>query len=183
VAKYMAGRRQPPSQGWKTFLRNHANGIAWMDLFVVPTISFRLVYGFRSDGIVLTMLLCSANGISAHLLKSYQKYYNEASYAPIAAQGRDDLACCPDCRSHAGDRFFVLFIWVVPIRRRAASALRTVSLVLISRREGRQQHTTTHNLVARSEYSLISSVVGPEPRPSPLGRGLGLRAMRNVVSK
>ncbi len=74
----MAGRRQPPSQGWKTFLRNHANGIAWMDLFVVPTISFRLLYGFGSDGIVLTMLLCSANGTSAHLLKSYQKYYNEA---------------------------------------------------------------------------------------------------------
>jgi hypothetical protein len=46
VAKYMARRRQPPSQGWKTFLRNHANGIASMDLFVVPTISFRLLYGF-----------------------------------------------------------------------------------------------------------------------------------------
>jgi hypothetical protein len=46
VARYMARRRQPPSQGWKTFLRNHADGIASMDLFVVPTISFRLLYGF-----------------------------------------------------------------------------------------------------------------------------------------
>jgi hypothetical protein len=46
VAKYMARRRRPPSQGWKTFLRNHADGIASMDLFVVPTISFRLLYGF-----------------------------------------------------------------------------------------------------------------------------------------
>jgi hypothetical protein len=46
VAKYMARRRQPPSQGWKTFLRNHTDGIASMDLFVVPTISFRLLYGF-----------------------------------------------------------------------------------------------------------------------------------------
>jgi transposase InsO family protein len=45
VAKYMARRRGPPSQGWKTFIRNHADGIAAMDLFVVPTISFRLVYG------------------------------------------------------------------------------------------------------------------------------------------
>jgi hypothetical protein len=27
VAKYMALRRGPPSQGWKTFLRNHADGI------------------------------------------------------------------------------------------------------------------------------------------------------------
>jgi hypothetical protein len=45
VAKYMARRRDPPSQGWKTFLHNHAGGIAAMDLFVVPTISFRLLYG------------------------------------------------------------------------------------------------------------------------------------------
>ena len=45
VAKYMAKRRCPPSQGWKTFLRNHADGIASMDLFVVPTVSFRPLYG------------------------------------------------------------------------------------------------------------------------------------------
>jgi len=45
VAKYMARRRRPPSQGWKTFLRNHADGIAAMDMFVVPTVSFRLLYG------------------------------------------------------------------------------------------------------------------------------------------
>jgi hypothetical protein len=45
VAKYMARNRKPPSQGWKTFLRNHADGVASMDLFVVPTISFKLLYG------------------------------------------------------------------------------------------------------------------------------------------
>src|SRR6266851_5765421 len=45
VAKYMVKRREPPSQGWKTFLRNHADGIAAMDMFVVPTISFGLLYG------------------------------------------------------------------------------------------------------------------------------------------
>ena len=46
VAKYMAKGRRPPSQGWKTFLRNHADAVASIDLFVVPTISFRLLYGF-----------------------------------------------------------------------------------------------------------------------------------------
>src|SRR5712672_4880195 len=50
VAKYMARRRGPPSQGWKTFLRNHAAGIVAMDLFVVPTISFRLLYGLLIMG-------------------------------------------------------------------------------------------------------------------------------------
>jgi transposase InsO family protein len=46
VAKYMVKRRGPPSQGWRTFLRNHAPDIAAMDLFVVPTIGFKLLYGF-----------------------------------------------------------------------------------------------------------------------------------------
>ena len=46
VAKYMVKRRGPPSQGWRTFLRNHAPDIAAMDLFVVPTIGFKLLYAF-----------------------------------------------------------------------------------------------------------------------------------------
>ena len=46
VATYMVKRRGPPSQGWRTFLRNHSPDIAAMDLFVVPTIGFKLLYGF-----------------------------------------------------------------------------------------------------------------------------------------
>src|SRR6202790_4790440 len=46
VAKYMVKRRGPPSQEWRTFLRNHAPDIAAMDLFVVPTIGFKLLYAF-----------------------------------------------------------------------------------------------------------------------------------------
>jgi transposase InsO family protein len=38
VAKYMVKRRGPPSQGWRTFLRNHAPEIAAMD--------FDLLYAF-----------------------------------------------------------------------------------------------------------------------------------------
>ena len=44
VAKYMVKRGGPSSQGWRTFLRNHAPDIAAMDLFVVPTIGFNLLY-------------------------------------------------------------------------------------------------------------------------------------------
>src|SRR5215213_3115127 len=46
VARYMVKRRGSPSQGWRTFLRNHAPEIAAMDLFVVPTIGFNLLYAF-----------------------------------------------------------------------------------------------------------------------------------------
>ncbi len=46
VAKYMVKRWRRPSQGWRSFLRNHAPDIAAMDLFVVPTIGFSLLYAF-----------------------------------------------------------------------------------------------------------------------------------------
>src|ERR1700737_1133096 len=64
VAKYMVRRRVPPSQGWRTFLRHHADGIAAMDLFVVPTISFRLLYGFLIMGHGRRQLLWF--GVTAH---------------------------------------------------------------------------------------------------------------------
>jgi transposase InsO family protein len=51
VARYMVRRRGPPGQGWRTFLRNHAPDIAAMDLFVVPTIGFNLLYGFVIVGL------------------------------------------------------------------------------------------------------------------------------------
>jgi Homeodomain-like domain len=44
VGRYMVRRRRPPSQGCKTFLCNHVGGIASLDLFVVRTISFQLLY-------------------------------------------------------------------------------------------------------------------------------------------
>src|SRR6202048_3325180 len=44
VAKYMAKKGDPSGQSWGTFLRNHMPHIAAMDLFVVPTVSFNLLY-------------------------------------------------------------------------------------------------------------------------------------------
>src|SRR6202140_4004736 len=64
VAKYMARGRRPPSQGWKTFLHNHADGIASIDLFVVPTISFRLLYGLLIVGHGRRQILWF--GVTAH---------------------------------------------------------------------------------------------------------------------
>jgi hypothetical protein len=44
VAKYMTKRRPGSGQTWKTFLRNHVAGIGAMDVLVVPTINFRLLF-------------------------------------------------------------------------------------------------------------------------------------------
>jgi hypothetical protein len=46
VSKYMVPRKDRPTQTWKTFLRNHADGIASIDLFVVPTIAFEQLFAF-----------------------------------------------------------------------------------------------------------------------------------------
>jgi hypothetical protein len=42
----MVPRRGRPTQTWKTFLRNHADGIASIDLFVVPTVAFEQLFAF-----------------------------------------------------------------------------------------------------------------------------------------
>jgi transposase InsO family protein len=44
VAKYMERGGRGRSQTWKTFLRNHAAGIAAMDFLIVPTVGFKLLF-------------------------------------------------------------------------------------------------------------------------------------------
>ena len=44
VAKYMPRRDKPPSQPWRTFLANHVSQIVAADFFVVPTVTYRLLF-------------------------------------------------------------------------------------------------------------------------------------------
>ena len=115
VAKYMARRRRPPSQGWRTFLRNHADGIASIDLFVVPTISLRLLYGLlvlRHDRRCILWL-----GVTAHpsaewiaqqvteacgwenaphsLIRDRDRVYGEAFTRRVRAMGIRDRPTAP----------------------------------------------------------------------------------------
>ena len=46
VSNYMARPSKPPSQTWKTFLQNHAEAIAAIDMCVVPTLTFDLLCAF-----------------------------------------------------------------------------------------------------------------------------------------
>ena len=54
VAKYMVKRHGLPSQGWRTFLRNHAPDIAAIDLFRSPdhwgfiTITYRFRFSVKT---------------------------------------------------------------------------------------------------------------------------------------
>jgi transposase InsO family protein len=46
----MARPLKPPSQTWKTFLRNHAEAIAAIDMCVVPTLTFELLFAVLVPG-------------------------------------------------------------------------------------------------------------------------------------
>lgn len=57
VSKYMTRPSKPPSQSWKTFLRNHAQAIAAIDLCVVPTLTFDRLFAFLVLGHARRQLL------------------------------------------------------------------------------------------------------------------------------
>ncbi|MGC1824617.1 MAG: hypothetical protein WA723_03150, partial [Pseudolabrys sp.] len=44
VAKYLARYPLTPTPGWRVFLRNHMHDAAAIDMFVVISMSFRLLY-------------------------------------------------------------------------------------------------------------------------------------------
>ena len=50
VSRYMKRGRRPPSQSWITFLHNHANAIAAIDLCIVPTVTFERLFAFLVVG-------------------------------------------------------------------------------------------------------------------------------------
>src|SRR5512147_481311 len=58
VSRYQVRVRNPPLQTWKTFLRNHAEAIAAIDMCVVPTLTFDLLFAFLVLGHGRRQLLC-----------------------------------------------------------------------------------------------------------------------------
>src|SRR6266849_5429435 len=115
VAKYMVKRRGPPSQGWRTFLHNHAPDIAAMDLFVVPTIGFDLLYALlivRLDRRELIWINVTANPTAdwvarqlteafpwdeapRHLIRDRDRIYGSVVTRRLRAMGIRDKPTAP----------------------------------------------------------------------------------------
>ena len=115
VAKYMAKHWGPPSQGWRTFLRNHAPDIAAMDLFVVPTIGFSLLYAFvivRLDRRELVWINVTKNPTAewiarqlteafpwdeapVYLIRDHDRVYGDFALRRIRAMGIRDKPTTP----------------------------------------------------------------------------------------
>jgi transposase InsO family protein len=115
VAKYMVKRRGPPSHGWRTFLRNHVPEVAAMDLFVVPTIGFDLLYAFiiiRLDRRDLVWINVTTNPTAEwiarqlteafpwheaprYLIRDRDRIYGEVARQRIRAMGIRDKPIAP----------------------------------------------------------------------------------------
>jgi hypothetical protein len=124
VAKYMVKRRGPPSQGWRTFLRNHAPDIAAMDLFVVPTIGFDLLYAFvivRLDRRDLVWINVTANPTAEwvarqiaeafpwdeaphYLIRDRDRIYGSVVTRRLRAMGIRDKPTAPERPCRTADR-------------------------------------------------------------------------------
>jgi transposase InsO family protein len=115
VAKYMKPRRGPPSQGWKTFLKNHMPETAAIDFFVVPTVTFRLLYGFvvlRHERRDIVHVAVTANPTAAwtsrqlteafpwdnvprYLLRDRDGIYGEEFATRVQAMGIQEVVSAP----------------------------------------------------------------------------------------
>jgi hypothetical protein len=94
VAKYMARRHRPPSQGWRTFLLNHAPEIAAMDLFVVPTIRFNFLYAFiilRLDRRHLVWINVTANPTAEWVARQITEAFRWEQAPEFLIRDRDGI--------------------------------------------------------------------------------------------
>jgi hypothetical protein len=111
----MARRGRGSSQTWRTFLRNHAAGIAAMDFLIVPTVGFRLLFILvilrhqRRRLISLSMTTNPTaewiarqitdafpwNDAPAHLIRDRDGSYGHAVTRRLAAMGIRDHPTAP----------------------------------------------------------------------------------------
>ena len=137
VAKYMAKKGEPAGQSWGTFLRNHMPHIAAMDLFVIPTVSFNLLYVLviarlaRRERVWINVTAHpTAEWIAQQITEAFSRYedprylirdrdriYGAGITRRLRAIGIRDKPIAPGspCNRHFGDAlidpFFLLSCW------------------------------------------------------------------------
>ncbi len=143
----MIRRRGPPSQGWSTFLRNHAPDIAAIDLLVVPTVSFKLLYApeiLRLDRRRLVWINPTASPTAAWIARQITEAFpwDEAPVYLI----RD--------RDRAYGTIFVRRVRAMGIRDRPAAAHSPWHNGHVERLIGSIRHQCLDHVIVRSEDHL-----------------------------
>ena len=94
VARYMRRHLRPPSQTWRTFLTNHASQIMAADLFVVPTVSFRLLFVLimlAHDRRRLVHVAVTAHPTAAWTAQQLRNAYSEHDAPRYLLHDRDSI--------------------------------------------------------------------------------------------
>ena len=144
VSKYMVRHRGPPSQTWRTFLRNHADAIAAIDLCVVPTLTFECLFAFLVVGHGRRQLLWFAvtrhptaewlaqqiveafpwDMAPTYLVRDNDGAYGHAFTSRVRAMGIRDrpIAAAIDSRRVVGGRHFASMGWPRRVTHYAGAA-------------------------------------------------------------
>jgi len=194
VSNYMIRRRGPPSQTWRTFLRNHVGDIVALGFFTVPTATFRVLFVL----IILShdrrrifhfnvtanptaqwtarqlLEACGTDDTPRYLLRDNDSIYGTAFRRQVEALGIDDVTTAP--RSP----------WQNPYAERVIGSIRRECLdhmIVLGRRHLKKvlSDYVDYYHSARTPQSLDKDAPNGRPRQSPeYGEVVELRRVRGL---
>ncbi len=183
VSKYMIRHPRPPSQTWRTFLRNHAECLASIDFFVLPTASFRLLFVFillHHERRRIVHFGVTANPTAAwvaqqiteafpwdtaprYMIRDRDSVYGTVVRGRVKVMGIEEVLTAP--RSP----------WQNPFVERVIGSIRRECLdhvIVLNERHLRRILTSYFNYYHRSRTHLSLNKDSPAQRPvQPVGRG------------
>ncbi len=175
VSKYMVRHPRPPSQTWRTFLRNHAGCLVSVDFFTVPTATFAILFVFmvlRHDRRRIVHISVTAQPTASwvaqqireafpwdtgprHLIRDRDGIYGATFRATVAAMGIEDVVTAP--RSP----------WQNPYVERVIGSIRRECLnhvIVLNEHHLRQILSSYLDYYHRSRTHLSLAKDCPEPR-------------------
>lgn len=183
VSKYMVRHPRPPSQTWRTFLRNHVGCLVSVDFFTVPTATFAILFVFmvlRHDRRRIVHISVTAQPTASwvaqqireafpwdtgprHLIRDRDGIYGATFRATVAAMGIEEVVTAP--RSP----------WQNPYVERVIGSIRRECLnhvIVLNERHLRWILSSYLDYYHRSRTHLSLGKDCPEPRPEqPPGPG------------
>ncbi len=91
VSKYLPRHRRPPSQGWRTLLRNHLRETIAIDFAVVPTVTFGLLY--RRGGCLSGGRRTPPSRQASRRLKTKDEVFGRDSHEFLRTTGPESRDC------------------------------------------------------------------------------------------